>query len=161
MKNLSQTIELNATTDLRQAVSGLLRERLAHGVGALCGLWSGTARGHDGPTAPRLAGRMDWGDADTPDHQVTLLELSTHGCRLRIPAECEPAEHMHEIGELRLEPGYGETLRLYGTVVRVEPDTVRLDGGGLLADFSFTAVDRDTRDRLSHYVDRYARSVKP
>lgn len=156
MKNISKTLATHTTTDLSRAVADLIRDRIGHGIDALNGLWHSTVRRRDPLFHRRPACYMDLGADGTLLYPVTLLNLSTGGCLLRVPAGSEPAEHLHEIGEIRLDLDDGVSLRLYGTLVRAEPDTLHRDGTCMRVSFAFTALDRNARGRLSRYIDRCA-----
>jgi len=153
MKNRLSAVAFDDMADLRRSFTDLLRDGLEFGKETLSGFWQGNER-RRAPRVPcHLACRMDLGFPETPACEVKVLNISTSGCLLSVPAVCEIAEHMHEIGEISLDLDDGDTLNLYGTIVRVAPDPDRRDAAGLLAGFCFTAVDESTRNRISRYVD--------
>ena len=153
MKNRLTAVAIDDYTDLRHYVTGLLRDGLGIGLETFSGLWSGNERRQ----APRMPCDtpcvMDLGYREPPLFRVQLLSLSTTGCLLRVPASIEPSEHIHEIGEICLSLDDGESLKLFGTIVRVEAERAPRDADSLLVGFSFTALDEKNRDRLSRHID--------
>jgi hypothetical protein len=66
-----------------------------------------------------------------------------------------PPGRVYDIGTLTLAPDEGGSLKLYGTIVRVEADHVWHDYASVLATFNFTALDERCRQILRDFIERY------
>lgn len=153
MKNKYPSVAAYDSAYLRLYLSNLVKDRLGIDLDTLSSVWTRHERrkarrvGCDAPCG------MELGSDASRVCTAELQNISTLGCLVRMPARVEPAEHMYEIEEISLTLDNGETLRLYGTIVRVEADCFRDDGVSLLVGFCFTAMDEETREKLCDYID--------
>jgi PilZ domain len=148
MKNRYSAIAVNDSTDLYHYVSDFVRDSLNLGLETLSGWRAVNERRRETKVRCSLPCEMDLGFPEPPTCQAEILDLSMSGCRARVPANLDPADHINEIGELCLRLDGGEALKLYGTIVQVEADRTGQDGAWALVGFCFTALDEKSRARL-------------
>ena len=153
MKNRYPSMAAHDSAYLRLYLSSLVKETLGIDLDTLSGLWTRNERRKSRRVSCDSTCDMELGFEETRVCRVELKNISTLGCLVSMPAWVEPAEHMYEIEEISLTLEDGESLRLYGTIVRVEPDCFRDDGASLLVGFCFTALDEENREKLCDYID--------
>jgi hypothetical protein len=141
------------STYLRLYLSSLVKETLGIDLDTLSSLWTRSERRKARRVGCDATCDMELGFEASRVCKVELKNISTMGCLVSMPAWVEPTEHMYEIEEISLTLDDGESLRLYGTIVRVESDCFRDDGASLLVGFCFTALDEENRDKLCNYID--------
>jgi len=118
-------------------------------------IWSGRARRKLRSPLSCTSCELDIGADETCAHQVELVDISTTACRVRLPASNAPQGQVYDIGTLTLNPDHGDSLKLYGTIVRVQADHAWQDYASVLATFNFTALDERCRQILRDFIERY------
>ncbi|MCG6863883.1 MAG: PilZ domain-containing protein [Thiogranum sp.] len=118
-------------------------------------IWNGRSRNNPGSALACRSCELDIGADETCVHQVELVDISTTACRVRLPVSSAPPGRVYDIGTLTLAPDEGGSLKLYGTIVRVEADHVWHDYASVLATFNFTALDERCRQILRDFIERY------
>lgn len=118
-------------------------------------IWNGRSRNNLRSPLACTACELDIDADETCVHQVELVDISTTACRVRLPVSSAPPGPVSDIGTVTLTPDDGGSLKLYGTIVRVEADHVWHDHASVLATFNFTALDERCRRILRDFIDRY------
>ena len=119
-------------------------------------IWTGRSRNNLRNALACCSCELDMGADETCVHRVELVDISTTACRLRLQVSSAPPGRVYDIGTLTLTPDAGGSLKLYGTIVRVEADHAWHGYASVLATFNFTALDERCRQVLRDFIDRYS-----
>jgi hypothetical protein len=118
-------------------------------------IWNGRSRNNLCSALACTSCELDIGADETCVHRVELIDISTTACRVRLPVSSAPPGRVYDIGTLTLTPNDGGSLKLYGTIARVEADHVWHGYASVLATFNFTALDERCRRILRDFIERY------
>lgn len=85
-----------------------------------------------------------------------IIDISETGILLRSPVPPSGVGYIYDYATILLRPVTGETMKLYGQIIRLEAEKQHRDeaatGRQVLIAFDFGRMDSATREQLQHYI---------